>query len=212
MNKAIDSFLKFVPDDKWICQSSGLPWLELNISVPGDQILSEADKLYSQAVSHRSDDTLLGGDYSHHGWKSLCIYGDSPTVTHHTVATKNWTEIADKCPKTVEFLKQHWEITESTGRIRFMWLDPGGYILPHNDRSSKGFFETNVAITNPDRCQFRFLDYGRVPFHHGSAFLVDICNRHFVVNNSAQVRTHLIVHAKLNPGIIKSSYAHSFYN
>jgi hypothetical protein len=210
MNNAINSFLKFVPSEDWICKSSGLPWIELHMATPVDLILTEANQLYSQAVLHRSKDNF--GNYSHQGWKSLTIYGELSTITENTTGKKTWTNIVDQCPDTVDFIKQHWEINEQTGRIRFMWLDPGGYIFPHHDREFKGFFETNIAINNPENCQFRFLNYGTVPFKSGSAFLVDISNKHFVINNSDQVRTHIIVHSKLKPNIIKSSYAHSFYS
>jgi hypothetical protein len=211
MNNAINSFLKFVPSDDWILKNSGLPWLELNLEVPDQQILQEANQCYKQAVEHRSDDKLFGQIYSNQGWKSVCIYGESSSITHQTSGKKQWTEIADKCPHTVEWIKQHWNIDDTTGRIRFMWLDPGGYILPHQDRESPGFFETNVAITNPDQCQFRFLNYGSVPFSPGSAFLVDISNKHFVYNASQHIRTHVIIHAKLKEGITKTSYAQNFY-
>jgi hypothetical protein len=212
MSKAIDSFLKFVPNDEWICKSSTLPWLQIQLDVPCQEILAEADSLYTQAVHHRADDKLFGGLYSHQGWKSLALFGDSSTTTTHTDSKKNWTEIVDMCPHTVEFIKKYWEISDSTGRIRFMWLDPGGYILPHSDRERKGFFETNVAITNPVGCKFRFMDYGNVPFEPGTAFMVDISNKHLVVNTSNQIRTHIIVHAKFKNDIVRSSYAHNFYN
>ena len=52
MNKALDSFLKFVPNDEWIQKNSNLPWLKLDISVPAVDILKESDSLYSKAVKH----------------------------------------------------------------------------------------------------------------------------------------------------------------
>jgi hypothetical protein len=73
-------------------------------------------------------------------------------------------------------------------------------------------YETNIAISHPSDCKFRFLDYGTVPFEAGTAFMLDISNRHFVVNNSNQVRTHIIVHSKLAGGMVKSSYEQNFYS
>jgi hypothetical protein len=210
MNKAINSFLKFVPDESWIQGSCNLPWLKLDICVPGEVIIKESDALYSYAVEHRSQDSLM--NYTHQGWRSLALYGVSAETTQECPGKKVWTSIAERCPKTVEFIKTHWEINESTGRIRFMWLDPGGYILPHNDRSDKGFYECNVAVNNPHECRFRFMNFGTVPFENNSAFLVDISNKHFVVNQSNQLRTHLIVHASLKSGILKSSYEQNFYS
>jgi hypothetical protein len=210
MNKAINSFLKFIPNDEWIQKNSNLPWLKLDISVPSVEILKESDSLYSKAVTHRANDAF--GPYTNTGWKSLTIYGESSAVTEQTDGPLTWTDIANECPATVEFIKQNWNIDQATGRIRFMWLEPQGYILPHADRLTKGLHEVNIAITQPNGCQFRFLDYGTVPFTSESAFLLDISNRHLVFNDSDQVRTHIIVHSTLLPGIIKSSYEQSFYS
>jgi hypothetical protein len=210
MSKITNSFLKYVPNEEWICTSSRLPWLRLNLNVPYSGILKEADQMYEQAVLHRPDESF--GHYQNSGWKSLTLYGESPEITENTSVLKSWTSIAQQCPCTVEFIKNNFEITSNTGRIRFMWLDPQGYILPHQDRVESGLFETNIAIGNPNDCKFRFLEYGTVPFETGTAFMVDISNRHFVVNNSDQIRTHIIVHSKLIPGIIRSSYEQNFYS
>jgi hypothetical protein len=210
MNKMIDSFLRYVPSDDWIRQSSRLPWLKLNLEIPTDEILNEASIVYTQAVLHRDTDKFA--HYTHQGWKSLTLYGDDSTTTTYTEGIKDWTDIAELCPATVDFVKKYWTLNESTGRIRFMWLEPGGYILPHTDRDESKFYETNVAIAQPEGCKFRFLDYGTVPFSTGSAFLVDISKKHLVANNSDQVRLHFIVHADLKPKVIQSSYEQNFYS
>ena len=210
MNKMIDSFLRYVPSDDWIRQSSRLPWLKLNLEIPTDEIFTEASKVYSRAVTHRDNDKFA--HYTNQGWKSLTLYGDTSTTTTYTSGIKDWTDIAKLCPATVEFVKRYWILNESTGRIRFMWLEPGGYILPHTDRNESKFYEINVAITQPEGCKFRFLDYGTVPFVTGSAFLVDISNRHCVANNSDQIRLHFIVHADLKPKVIQLSYEQNFYS
>lgn len=206
----INSFLKYVPSDAWIRNFSGLPWLKLNLEIPTTDILAESIGVYSKAVPHRDNDKF--SHYSNQGWKSLTIYGDNSTTTTYTSGIKTWTDIAELCPITVEFIKKNWVIDDTTGRIRFMWLEPRGFILPHQDRDQSLFYETNVAITQPVGCKFRFLDYGTVPFTAGSAFLVDISNKHFVINDSDQSRLHFIVHAKLKPMIIQSSYEQNFYS
>lgn len=205
----ISSCLNFVPTESWIKHSSGLPWLKLNLEVPVKEIEQEAKNLYPLAVSHRSQDAF--GNYSHEGWKALTLYGKNSTNTIDSDGPLIWTDVVDSCPVTVNFIKKYWDITDSTGRIRFMYLDPNGYILPHTDRDTKGLFEINVAITNPDGCMFRFLDYGTVPFVPGSAFHVDISNKHFVANQSDKLRIHIIVHSSLKQGILKSSYEQNFY-
>ena len=210
MDKAIHSFLQYRPNEDWILTSSQWPWLKLDIDVPHEKIKQESDALYLRSVEHRSQDKFA--HYTHKGWKSLTLYGVNSTITENTTGAKTWTDIKDLCPVTVDFIEKYWIIDETTGRIRFMWLDPQGYILPHVDRGSTGFYESNIAIDHPQGCQFRFLDKGTVPFKTGTGYLVDISNKHMVVNNSDQLRTHIIVHAKLKPGIVKSSYEQNFYN
>jgi hypothetical protein len=211
MNQAIHSFLKFVPSESWIVKSSHIPWLDLDLDVPGSDMLQESATVYGNAVTHRSQDTFAGR-YSHEGWKSLTIFGESSVITEDTQGPYGWTDISKSCPITVEFLEKNWLIDDNTGRIRFMWLEPQGYILPHQDRDRPGLYETNIALNHPPGCVFRFLDKGTVPFYNGSAVMVDISNRHLVVNDSLELRTHLIVHAQLKPGIIKKSYAKNFYS
>ena len=191
-------------------QSSHLPWLQLHLNIPVEEISNEADAVYPLSVLHRSKDEFL--NYHNQGWKSLTIFGESATITEQTSAPMDWTNIADQCPHTVKFINEYWDIDDSTERIRFMWLEPGGYILPHQDRNDPGFFETNVAISHPNDCVFRFLNYGNVPFKSGSAFLVDISNKHLVINDSDQIRLHMIVHSKLKSGIVQQSYEQNFYS
>lgn len=209
-NKAIDSFLKFRPDDGWITTNSGLPWLKLDIETPCELISKEAAKLYPKSVLHRPNDAL--GPYNNTGWRGLTLYGQDPTATEDNGQPKSWTSIAEQCPVTVEFIKRYWNIDKHTGRIRFMWLEPGGYILPHSDREVSGLYETNIAIDHPAGNTFRFLDYGTVPFYAGAAFMLDISRRHLFVNQSQQVRCHIIVHSKPQQNLVKRSYDQSFYS
>lgn len=209
MNPLIDLALKYRPSEDWILKESDLPWLRLDISVPIDDIINEAKAVEPLSVPHRVDDAPL--EYKHQGWRSLTIYGAHSQTTTYTKEPYSWTDIADRCPRTKEFLQEYWDINSQTGRIRFMWLDPAGYIMPHTDRESKGFGECNIAITHPRDCYFRFTRYGNVPFVAGSAFLVDISNDHLVVNRSRETRLHLIVHAKLKKGIVQHSYEQNFY-
>jgi hypothetical protein len=93
-----------------------------------------------------------------------------------------------------------------------MLLEPGGHIILHKDRDTKQLAEINVAITNPVDCEFRFKNYGPVPFVNGTAFMVDVSNEHFLFNYSDTPRLHMILHTKINDNIIAESYANRFYN
>ena len=208
--KIIQSFLKHRPSRDYIVNETNLAWLQLSMPVPVEQILAEFSRVSNLVVDHRSEDRY--SNLSNVGWKSLTLHGVSHDVTTASNATHTWTDIAERCPVTVGWLKEHFEIDSTTGRIRFMILEPGGYILPHQDRDQQGLREINIAITNPAGCTFRFLDRGIIPFEPGTAFIIDTSKRHFVINNSNQSRLHMIVHSTLKPGIIEQSYADCFYN
>lgn len=207
--KAIDSFLQYKPDAEWIRKNSGLPWLELGLKVPVDEILKEFEIVKHRLVNHRIHDIIVG--HKHQGWKSMCIYGASTETTTSSDEQHTWTDIATYCPRTVDWIKQNFIINENTGRLRFMFLEPGGYIMPHVDRSVSKLSEINVAITNPPGCIFRFLDRGTVPFQSGKTFIIDTSNRHMVYNNSDQPRLHMILHTKIADNHIVEGYEKSYY-
>ena len=86
---------------------------------------NEAMSVYDEAIQHRSNDYDENDpdDYGHRGWRSLTLHGLGKHVSQHwdskdvreagyvyeneQEARKayHWTEIADKCPKTVEMIK-----------------------------------------------------------------------------------------------------------
>jgi hypothetical protein len=81
-----------------------------------------------------------------------------------------------------------------------MLLEPGGYILPHQDRpdEEKRLSVCNISLNNPEGCRFVFKNHGIVPFKdEGSAFLMDISNPHSVWNQSDTPRIHMIIHSEL---------------
>ena len=206
--------MNFRPDSEWITRKSGLPYLVLDTDAPYESIYQEWLAVSDLAVKHRAEESISKKFfYGHNGWHSLVIYGKHATATSDKEKPFVWTEVADRCPVTKQWLDETFIIDETTNRIRFMLLEPGGYILPHVDRDTKGFGETNIAITHPDGCVFRFTNYGNVPFEQGKACLVDISNQHMVYNNSNQPRLHIIAHATLrNKKLIEESYASRYYS
>lgn len=212
--KIIQHYLNFRPSSEWILKESGLPYLEIDITVPCQEIFHEWLNVSNQAVYHRATESISEKFfYGHTGWKSLVLYGKDSTATSNNQKPFSWTSIADQCPITKSWLTDNFIIDEDTNRIRFMLLEPGGHILPHVDRPNKGFGEINIAITNPAECNFRFLNYGNVPFAPGKVIMVDVSNEHLVYNSSNQSRLHIIVHGKLkDKNIIKESYASRYYN
>jgi hypothetical protein len=197
------------PKAEWIKHQSGLAYLPLNITVPTFDISKEWNEVKHIAIHHRDSDTLL--KYKHEGWLSLSLYGVNATTTEQSLEKHNWTEIADKCPKTCNFFKSIFNENNFKGRIRFMLLEPGGYILPHKDRTNKGLSEVNLAINNPTGCKFNIENKGTVPFKTGSAIMLDLSNRHWVINDSNEPRLHMIYHGRVPENIIEKSYENLYY-
>ncbi len=186
----------------WIVGKSGLPWLDLDIPFPYKKMNEEAARLTDRFYDHR-----VYGDHplsDNRGWKSLVIHGLSPEKTMDSqfygypdprTAPYQWTEIADLCPVTTQFFREKWPATR-LHRVRFMMLEPGGYILPHVDRDANMLYETNFALNNPAGIFFKMEGHGYVPFKPGQAYILDVSNNHAVVNLSNEKRIHIIVHGE----------------
>ena len=189
-------------DPKWIITESGWPYFKLSLfdNQPFDEMYKEAEQLIDQFYPHRED-------YGH-GWKSLTLHGLNDdtqslgTYNHNRLETLDqlsWTWVADRCPITKKFLTDVWP-AEFLNRVRFMLVEPGGYILPHQDRpdDQRRLSVCNISLNNPAGCEFIFKNIGKVPFEDaGSAFLMDISNVHSVWNRSDKPRIHLIIHYEL---------------
>jgi hypothetical protein len=206
--KTLQSFLNYRPSADIIKNNLGLAYLKLDLDVPYEQMLTEAKQVQTKYVKHRSTDKLFG-KFTHQGWRSLTLHGASSTTTVHTNKKHSWTEIADECPVTTSWIKQNFDVT---GRARFMLLEAGGYILPHNDREEKNLGEVNIALNNPEGCVFRFLDRGNIPFKPGHAYIIDTSNEHMVYNNSSEDRIHIIIHGNIDPDLLERSYDKSYYS
>jgi hypothetical protein len=108
-----------------------------------------------------------------------------------------WTSISEQCPVTTTFFKEQFPY-RTYKRLRFMWVEPGGYILPHQDNQQRCLTPINISIYNPVQCEFRYKNYGTLPFVNGSAFLIDVGQPHSVWNRSSEARLHIIAHGKKN--------------
>lgn len=188
-------------DPKWVVMESGWPCFKLSAldNQPWKEMYKEAEALADKFYVHRET-------YGK-GWRSLTLHGlnedtqslDSYGDRKESIKQLDWTWVADECPVTKKFLTDVWP-AEFLNRVRFMLLEPGGYILPHQDRSDeeKRLSVCNISLNNPEGCKFVFKDHGRVPFDdNGSAFLMDISNVHAVYNNSDKPRIHMIIHYEL---------------
>jgi hypothetical protein len=169
----------------------GLPWLRLDLRCDPAALMAEAEAVEARAVPHRANGR---------GWRSLCLHGLGATATcdateygyeSEAAAPHAWTEIADLCPRTAEWVGRL--PLRRLYRVRYMWLAPGGYVALHDDSEIRRLGPINVALSQPVGCVFKMEGHGVVPFEPGAAFLLDVSNRHAVINTSREGRLHVIV-------------------
>jgi len=200
--KVINQKYPDIFDVKWLMDESKWPYFHLSAldDQPYKEMHQEAIALIDKFHPHRED------TYGH-GWKSLTLHGlneDTQSLNQYgerkeVLKQLDWTWVADECPITKKFLTDVWP-AEYLNRVRFMLLEPGGYILPHQDRPNeeKRLSVANISLNNPEGCYFAMKGHGRVPFKdEGSAFLMDISNVHSVWNQSDKPRIHMIIHYEL---------------
>ena len=182
----------------WIMNHSLAPYVVLPINADYTAMLKEAQALDDLYVEHRSNVS--------EGWASLVLHGISSQHTDHYAVYPGyqhlqndevpytWTEIQDRCPITIDFLKNSFPY-DVYHRVRFMRLSPGGYVLPHHDRSTHQICAVNISLNNPQNCEFVFEDIGLVPFSDsGSTLAIATGYTHSIWNRSLNPRYHMIIH------------------
>lgn len=198
----------------WLVNKADIGWLELDLDIDVDKWKREAHSSVNSLVPHRETESV--------GWNSACIHGiDVPCTgswtnygyTREQDVPYKWTSLSEQTPN----IKNFWNNFpyESFNRIRFMEVEAGGFISPHSDLPGKlpGEFKWNVldngaainiAIIHPNNCFLTVERFGNVPFSEGKAFIINIRNRHSVINLSNQSRIHLIANGK--PGSNKKDF------
>ena len=179
---------------EWMFRHSHVPYLRMDIELPYAEILAEARAVRHRFVQHREGDGA--------GWMSLCIHGISAEQTDapnmygydHETAPYRWTDIADLCPVTTDYFKNQFPF-QFYHRLRFMLLEPGGYIIPHSDNQTSNLgAATNISLNNPAGCKF-VTERGLIPFSDtGSVMMFNNHYQHVVYNDSDEDRIHIIVH------------------
>lgn len=217
MNHIINRFIESSLENQWYPTSppknfdvfeSDWPFLQIDFEADFKKMHQECIENDHLFVGHRQKDKHLS--YSHEGWSALTLHGIRPDATEHydqyglTEPDYKWTEVCEYFPTCVEFLKKLGY--RSYDRVRIMRLSPGGYIMPHSDGEGRIFGPLNIAINNPEGCNFYFEEWGKVPFKQGTGFFLDIGNVHAVYNNSDEPRYHFIVHGHINDALIERAF------
>ena len=198
---------------------SPLPFLKIQTPIPFHEIYDEAARLLPFFVSHRANA---------YKWKSLCLWGLSHA---HTGVPEDygmiesdeledeymgWTDMAKFCPTTKDWLENKFGFRNFT-RVRFMLIQPGGYIAPHNDHERYELVAINIALNQPVNCDFIINTYGSIPIDSGDIFLFNNSYDHSILNESTVPRIHMIIYGGRHSGwwkerIVSSLiYAHNVY-
>lgn len=188
-------------DPRDILRKSNLPYLPIKgFDVPYAKMLEEAKNLKDVMVPHRSYKE------SHKGWRGICVHGISSAHSQcasvygmeiEDPSIYRWTDISRFAPVTTDFFKNHFTY-DIYHRVRFMLLEPGGYILPHADFDFYVLGPVNIALNNPEGCGFYMKGAGLIPFQPGSVNKLALVNQHAVFNDSNEDRFHIIVHGAPN--------------
>ena len=217
MNKILDKFIESSLDNQWHPTNvskdfdvfkSDWPFLQIDFEDDFQKMHQECIDNDHLFVGHRQKDKHFS--YSHEGWEALTLHGLRPDATENydqyglTEPDYKWTDVCKYFPTCVKFLKKLGY--KSYDRVRIMKLAPGGYIMPHSDGAGRIFAPLNIAINNPEGCNFYFSEWGRVPFKQGTGFFLDIGNVHAVYNNSNEPRYHFIVHGYINNKLIETAF------
>lgn len=178
----------------WIMKNSYIPTLLLDLEIPFHEMLAESVANDEYYVKHRGNRSP--------GWYSMAIHG---TAVNHTQPAEyyykknkppySWTNLAEKCPITKDWLKS-LEF-ESFSRVRFMKLSPGGWIEPHQDTHISGIQAWNVALNHPPGHEFVMDNCGLVPWQEGQVRGIDISYLHSVRNLGKKDRIHIIIHGSI---------------
>jgi len=173
-------------------------YLKLDLEIPYEKMLEEAKALRSKFITYRQTDSLNSS------WHSLPIIGlasDKPyawNVYDYKNAKEaaqdiNWTEIAELCPVTSDWLKNVYP-SQSYGRVRFMMLEAGGSIDYHTDTEHPVLAAVNVALSNHPECKWHWKDRDSLAFKPGDAYAMNLSYEHSVINSSNEDRYHIIIH------------------
>lgn len=186
----------------WLLNHQDFAWLELDINLDLDTWKKESRAAIDYFVNHRPGESS--------GWKSCCIHGLGIEKTENwpeylddeSLVKYDWTPLSELTPTIKNFWKNEFP-SESYQRIRFMLIEPGGFISPHSDApgklpGEKSNYNTldgwpiNLAIIHPENCHMVLENYGIVPFKEGKPMLINIRHRHAFLNFSNENRIHLI--------------------
>lgn len=199
------SDLSTIEFTQWLFSRDDTGWLKIDLNFDLAEWKRESVAAEQYYVNHRWNKNYQKSE--HAGWQSCCIHGlgvrDTTANDSANQSLFHWTELSDQVPN----IKKFWQKfpVQCFRRLRFMKLDPWGYIGVHNDVPNESPFTSladlkplentvtvNIAVNHPKECKFVVKDCGTVPWSEGSIFMINNTKDHCVVNNSDESRIHII--------------------
>lgn len=204
---------------EWLFQQDDIGWLKLDINFDLSVWKKESEIAENFYVNHRGSSNYSNSE--HKGWRSCCIHGiDIDRTEAEEDANKHlfhWTDLSGLVPTITKFWKDEFPV-EYYRRLRFMRLDPTGYIGVHNDLPTtvkinnlkdldplRNTISVNVAIIHPDYCDFVVENFGTIPIKESESYIINNTKNHCVVNDSPFPRTHIIAECVVGDKLIEFS-------
>jgi len=194
------------------------PFVDLGIEFDHAGAFAEATALLDRFVVYQSDPS-----YGVTGWRGLALQaldGDATRVAttdddagiYQDQSRYRLTDVAEHCPITMELLERMF-VLDQCRTVSFLLLEPGARITVHVDGVGPPVMRSvNVALNMPAECRLVIESnpdgsdnpYTRtVPFRDGSAFLMNVAKYHYVVNDSAVPRIHVVARGALRIPVLE---------
>ncbi len=118
-------------------------------------------------------------------------------------AKPRWSSSIKYFPETYKFIQSlpYKELYD----VRFLLLNPGGYISPHTDLPIMCLDPLSIAIYVPANCFFKFTKFGYLPVQTGKAFILNIGYEHEVLNLSHEARLNLVIFGRKRDDFFKKT-------
>lgn len=217
--KIIDDFVKSKPSAEWIVKESRMPWLELDINTPHNELINEikqfsenlipfCSNISKESETYQSRDAQakrLQVDKCVKDWEFITLYGigsnivsrkEDYTSLNKINVSHKWTDAGNKCPLHKKIIEDTF-ILDNDITIMYAVLRPGGFCTPHTDAdkdSDKKNVLTSLTLMtyNPSGSIFFFENWGKIPIKQGKMYLLNVAYYHATINNSNENRYHLM--------------------
>jgi len=181
-------------------------WLDLTDRFP---IQFDVEKMKADIAAFQNSEAWL----THYdqalsqGWRAILLKSKNGEVSGPASQYPSWdfsdyrrTRYVDQLPYFRELMDQ---IKCPQGRMRIMRLNPGMVINLHRDVGAEvgclAFRQVrlHVPIVTNDRVTF-FVGGEKIKMQVGHVYYVNFSKRHYVRNDGAEPRTHLVMDLKVN--------------